>query len=64
MKRKMKSKMRKRISELNIPQGRIGKKGPGPQAPVKSVMFVDNTVGGELAKRLQEAEVELGMATG
>ena len=64
LKRKMKSKMRKRISELNIPQGRIGMKGPGPQAPVKSVMFIDNTAGGELAKRLQEAEMDLGKATG
>ena len=64
LKRKMKSKMRKKISELNIPDGRIGKKGAGPQAPVKSVLFVDNTAGGELAKRLQEAERDMGIATG
>ena len=64
LKRKMKNKMRKRIGELNIPQGRIGKKGPGPQAPVKSVLFIDNTAGGELARRLQEAEMDLGKATG
>ena len=55
---------RKRISEMNVPQGRIGVKKAGPLAPVKSVLFIDNTVGGELARRLQEAEVDLGKATG
>ena len=64
LKRKLKSKMRKKVSELNIPAGRIGRKGAGPQAPVKSVLFIDNTAGGELARRLQEAEMDLGKATG
>ena len=56
--------MRKIISVMNVPQGRIGVKKAGPLAPVKSVLFIDNTVGGELAKRLQEAEADLGKATG
>ena len=42
--------------------GKEGKRGPPP--PTKSVVFIDNTGGGELARRFQEAEKEQGMATG
>ena len=40
------------------------RRGKGPLAPIRSVMFIDNTGGGELARRLQEAESDLGNATG
>ena len=56
--------MRKKLGGMNIPEGRKEKRGRGPMAPIRSVMLIDNTGGGELARRLQEAEVELGMATG
>ena len=36
------------------------KRGKGPLAPIRSVMFVDNSGGGELARRLQVAEEDLG----
>ena len=38
--------------------------GRGPLAPIRRVMFIDNTGGGELARRLQEAEADLGNDTG
>ena len=38
------------------------RKGPAP--PARSVMFIDNTTGGELARRMQEAETELGQVPG
>ena len=40
------------------------RRGKGPIAPIRSVIFLDNTGGGELARRLQEAEEGLGKATG
>ena len=40
------------------------KKPRGPLPPTKSVFFVDNTAGGELARRLQEAEKRAGLVTG
>ena len=52
LRRKMKSKMRKRMGEMNIPEGRRGGRRSGPLAPIKSVLFIDNTMGGELAQRL------------
>ena len=63
-KRKAKNKMRKKLGEMKIPEGRKLRKGRGPGAPIRSVIFVDNTSGGELARRLQEAEMELGSQTG
>jgi hypothetical protein len=62
-KRRMKQRLNKKLGSMNIHQGR-GKKRKGPPPPTRSVMFVDNTAGGELAKRLQAAEDELGEATG
>jgi hypothetical protein len=50
----MKSKIRKKLARLDIPEGRRGRKGQGPLAPIRSVMFSDNTTGGELARKLQE----------
>ena len=56
--------MRKKLGEMSIPVGRKEKRGRGPLAPIRSVMFLDNTAGGELARRLQESEIDLGKATG
>ena len=55
--------MRKKLGEMSIIVGRKEKRGRGPLAPIRSVMFLDNTEGGELARRLQEVEMELGKAT-
>ena len=63
LRRKEKNKMRKKLGEMSIPEGRKEKRGRGPLAPIRSVMFLDNTEGGELARRLQEVEMELGKAT-
>ena len=49
---------------MNVPEGRKVRRGRGPLAPIRSIMFIDNTGGGELARRLQDAENELGSATG
>ena len=64
VRRKMKNRMRKKLGDMNVPEGRRGVKRAGPLAPVRSVLFVDNTAGGELARRLQDAEVEMGKSTG
>jgi hypothetical protein len=64
LKRKAKNKMRKKLGKLGVPEGRNMRRGKGPLAPIRSVMFVDNSGGGELARRLQEAEEGLGRATG
>ena len=65
MKRKAKNKMRKQLGQLKLPMGRkLKKKVDGSVAPIRSVMFVENTVGGELTRRLQESEMEAGKATG
>ena len=62
-KRRMKQRLSKKLGSMNIHEARV-KKRKGPPPPTRSVMFVDNTAGGELAKRLQAAEDELGEATG
>ena len=36
----------------------------GPLPPTRSVLFVDNTAGGELARRFQMAEEEAGELSG
>ena len=64
IRRKEKNKMRKKLGNMSIPEGRKEKRESGPLAPIRSVMFLDNTGGGELTRRLQEAEIELGRATG
>ena len=43
-------------------QRRQRQKGPIP--PTRSVIFVDNTAGGELARRFQKTEEEAGIVTG
>ena len=64
LKRKVKIKLRKKLGSMNVPKGRKVRRGRGPLAPIRSVMFIDNTGGGELARRLQEAKTDLGKATG
>ena len=61
--RRVKQRLRKKKGSMNIHEGRkIKRKGRPP--PTRSVMFIDNTDEGELAKRMQDAETELGQATG
>ena len=62
-KRRMKQRLKKKLGSMNIHEAR-GKRRKGPPPPTRSVTFVDNTAGGELAKRMQAAEDELGEATG
>ena len=64
LKRRAKNKMRKKLGDMSVPEGRKVRRGKGPLAPIRSVMFVDNSGGGELARRLQDAEEDLGKATG
>ena len=52
------------MGSMNVPEGRKVTIGRGPLAPIRSLMFIDNIGGGELARTLQEAETELGDATG
>ena len=51
IRKKEKNKMRKKLGSMNIPKGRKERRGSGPLAPIMSVMFVDNTGGGELTRR-------------
>ena len=62
--RKAKQNLRKKLGGMEISRQTGWKKPRGPLPPTRSVFFVDNTAGGELARRLQEAEVELVIATG
>ena len=66
-KRKAERKLRKKLGMNNVQMRKemprkLKKKGQIP--PTRSVIFVDNSVGGELAKRFQEAEEEAGDTTG
>ena len=66
-KRKAKRKLRKKLGMNNVQMRKemprkLRKKGQIP--PTRSVIFVDNSVGGKLAKRFQEAEEEAGDTTG
>ena len=51
-KRKMKRKLYKKLDLMEIPT--MKKKRRGPPPPTKSVLFVDNTAGGILVRRLKE----------
>ena len=48
----------------NIKIIKPGNKTNTKEVPVIAVLFVDQTAGGELARRLQEAETRLGQMTG
>ena len=56
--------MRRKLGEMEIPSHEGWKRPRGPLPPTRSVFFVDNTAGGELARRLQEAEKEAGVVMG
>ena len=64
-KRKMKQKLRKKLGETMESFQKDGKaeKKKGPPPPTRSLLFVDNTANGELARRLTEAEKKLGEDT-
>ena len=49
-KRRVKSRMRKKLGDQTIPEGRKQMAGKARLAPIRSVMFVENTGGGELAR--------------
>ena len=51
IRRKEKSRMRWKLGNMSLPEGRKEKRGSGPQAPIRSVMFVVNTGEGELTRR-------------
>jgi hypothetical protein len=40
LKRKAKSKIRKKLGEMSIPEGRKEKRGRGPLAPIRSMVFM------------------------
>ena len=57
-KRKEKQRLRRKLGEMGVPDGRKKRRPQGPLPPTRSVLFVDNTAGGELASRFQMAEEE------
>ena len=61
----MKQKLRKKLGETMKEFQKDGKaqKKKGPPPPTRSVLFVDNTANGELARRLTAAEEKLGEDT-
>ena len=56
--RKAKQNLRRKLGGMEIPGHEGWKKPNGPLPPTRSVFFADNTAGGELARRLLEAEKE------
>ena len=65
-KRKTKRRMRKKLGNLGIHSREGWKEGRkrGPPPPTRSVLFVDTSAGGILARMYQEAEEEAGATTG
>ena len=58
-KRKERRKLNKKLGTSGLPA--TGKRGQPP--PIKSVMFLDNSVNGELIKRRQKVEEDIGEMT-
>ena len=56
--------MRRKLGERKLPVKEGWKKPKGPLPPTRSVIFMDNTAEGELARRFQKAEEEAGEVTG
>ena len=56
--------MRRKLGERKLPVKEGLKKPKGPLPPTRSVIFMDNTAGGELARRFQKAEEDAGEVTG
>ena len=63
-KRKERQRVRRTLGENQIQVHEGWKRQRGPLPPTRSVVFIDNTAGGELARRFQEAENEAGSVTG
>ena len=61
-KRKQKRNLNRKLGMLGVQEGWKKKRGSLP--PTRSVLFVDNTVGGVLYKRLQESEDAAGSMSG
>ena len=62
--RKEKKRVRRKLGERKLPVKEGWKKPKGPLPPTRSVIFMDNTAEGELARRFQKAEEEAGEVTG
>ena len=63
-KRKERKKIRKKLGQHGVQVGWKQRRQTGKLPPTKSVVFLDNTAGGELARRFQKAEEEAGIITG
>ena len=63
-KRKEKQRLRRKLGEMGVQDGRKQRKPQGQIPPTRSVLFVDNTAGGEMARRFQLAEEEAGNLSG
>ena len=50
--------------KLGVHEGWKNGKPKCPITPTRTVLFLDNTVGGELARRFQKAEEEAGLVSG
>ena len=61
LKRKQQRKLNRKLGELGVQKRNKKKKGPPP--PIRSVLFLDNTANGELVKRMNRGEEDLGEAT-
>jgi hypothetical protein len=55
--------VRRKLGERKLPVKEGWKKPKGPLPPTRSVIFMDNTAEGELARRFQKAEEEAGEVT-
>ena len=62
--RKARSNLRKKLGKHNVQVRQLTDRKAGPLPPTRSVFFVDNTAGGMLAKRFQQAEETTGDMTG
>ena len=56
--------MRRKLGQAGVHDGWKRKRQRGPLPPTRSVIFLDNTAMGGLAKMVQEAEHEAGETTG
>ena len=63
-KRKERKRIRKKLGQHVVQVGWKKRRQTGKLPPTRSVVFLDNTAGGELARRFQKAEEEAGIMTG
>ena len=62
-KRKAKRKLRRKLGRNNVHVRQSTGRKAGPLSPTRSVLFMDNTAGGMLPKRFQQAEEAAGDVT-